>query len=118
MTHLQERWEGVSLPGEFLLEHWLGGDEVAGFFETSPMPDGRRALVKLVPDSAVDAAAQLGIWARTRDLRHSHLREMLDFGRAELGDEIVLYAIFEPSDETLASALANGQLSETEAREV
>src|SRR5215471_8424112 len=32
MSHLQERWEGVSLPGNYLLQRWVSGDEHAGFF--------------------------------------------------------------------------------------
>ena len=36
MAQLREHWEGVSLPGDYLLERWLSGDEDAGFFETSP----------------------------------------------------------------------------------
>lgn len=118
MTHLQERWEGVSLPGDYLLAQWLSGDDAEGFFETAPMSDGRRALVKVVTDSTGTASAQLSLWQRMRELRHPHLREVVDCGRAELADEIVLYAVFEPADDTLASALANGKLSEVEAREV
>ena len=118
MTQLRERWEGVSLPGDYLLEQWLSGDDAAGFFETSLAPDGRRAVVKLVPESAVDAAAQLALWQRTRCLRHPNLRELLDCGRAELSGEPVLYAVFEYADDTLASALAQSPLTEAEAREV
>ena len=118
MTHLREHWEGVSLPGDYLLEQWLSGDEAAGFFETSLGPDGRRAVVKLVPELAGGAAAQLALWQRTRGLRHPNLRELLDCGRAELAGESVLYAVFEYADDTLASALAQSPLSEAEAREV
>lgn len=118
MTQLRERWEGVSLPGDYLLGQWLSGDDAAGFFETSLAPDGRRAVVKLVPESAVDAAAQLALWQRTRSLRHPNLRELLDCGRAELSGELVLYAVFEYADDTLASALGQSPLSEAEAREV
>src|ERR1035437_9239745 len=84
MTQLRERWEGVSLPGDYLLQLWLSGDEAAGFFETSLARDGRRAIVKLVPEFAGDGAAQLALWQRTRSLRHPNLRELLDCGRAEL----------------------------------
>ena len=118
MTQLRERWEGVSLPGDYLLQQWLSGDEAAGFFETSLAPDGRRAIVKLVPEFAGDGAAQLALWQRTRSLRHPNLRELLDCGRAELAGEIAVYAVFEYADDTLASALGQSPLSEAEAREV
>ena len=118
MSELRERWTGVSLPGDYLLQQWLSGDEAAGFFETSVAPDGRRAVVKLVPEVAVDAAAQLSLWQRTRSLRHPNLLQLLDCGRAELPGEIAVYAVFEYADDTLAGALAQAPLSEAEAREV
>ena len=118
MNQLREHWEGVSLPGDYLLERWLSGDDAAGFFETSIASDGRRAVVRLVRESEVDGAAQLALWQRTRQLRHPNLRELLDCGRAELSGDIVLYAVFEHADDTLASALALSPLSESEAREV
>jgi eukaryotic-like serine/threonine-protein kinase len=118
MTNLRERWEGVSLPGDYLLERWVSGNDDAGFFETPPAPDGRRAIVKLVPEPAVDAAAQLALWQHTRQLRHPNLQELRDCGRAELTGETVLYAVFEYADDTLADALSQKPLSENEAREV
>jgi len=118
MSQLRDRWEGASLPGDYLLQRWLSGDEAAAFFETSLAPDGRRAVVKLVPEAAVDGDAQLALWQRTRSLRHPNLLQLLDCGRAELADEVVVYAVFEFADDTLASALAHAPLSEAEAREV
>jgi hypothetical protein len=118
MTHLQERWEGVSLPGDYLLEKWLDGDDVSGFFETSSLTDGRRAVVKVVPESAPDGAVRLALWERLRAVRHPNLLQLLDCGRAELDGEIVLYAVFETADDTLAAALGRSPLTEAEAREV
>ncbi len=118
MTQLREHWEGVSLPGDYLLERWTSGDDTAGYFEASCAADGRRAAVKLVPESAVNTDAQLAMWERTRRLQHPNLRALLDCGRAELAGEGVLYAVFEYADDSLASALAQSPLSEAEAREV
>ena len=118
MDQLREHWEGVSLPGDYLLERWLSGDEAAGFFETSSGSDGRRAVARLVRESELDGAAQLALWQRTRQLRHPNLQELLDCGRVELSGDLVLYAVFEHSDDTLASALSASPLSESEAREV
>ena len=117
MTHFREYWEGVSLSGDYTLEQWLGGDDSAAFFQTSA-PDGGRAVVKLVPEAVVDGAAPLDLWHRTRQLRHPNLIELLDCGRADLRGEIVLYAVFESPDETLASALSRSPLSPRESREV
>jgi hypothetical protein len=118
MAQLREHWEGVSLPGDYLLERWMGGDEDAAFFESAPGPDGRRSVIKLVREYSVGSAARLAMWQRTRQLRHPNLLELLDCGRAELGGEIALYAVFEAADDTLDSALKQSPLSEAEAREV
>jgi eukaryotic-like serine/threonine-protein kinase len=118
MTHLQEHWEGVSLCGNYTLEEWLGGDDSAAFFQTSLAPDGRRGVVKLAPEAVADGAGLLDVWHRTRQLRHPNLVELLDCGRADHGGEIVLYAVFESPDDTLASALSRSPLNELESREV
>jgi hypothetical protein len=118
MTHLREHWEGVSLSGDYTLEQWLGGDDRAAFFQTSVATDGRRAVVKLIPEAAADGAAPLDLWHRTRQLRHPNLVELLDCGRADHGGEMAIYAVFESPDETLASALSRSPLNQVESREV
>jgi len=117
MSHLQERWQGVSLPGDYLLQRWVDGDDGAGFFD-SATPDGNPVTVKLAPQTDASGAAQLALWQRAQALRHPNLRRVLDFGRAELEGEIVGYLVLEKADDTLASALSQGSLSENEAREV
>jgi hypothetical protein len=118
MTHLREHWEGASLTGNYTLEQWLGSDDHAAFFQTSSAPDGRPAVVKLVPEALVEAAPPLDLWHRIRQLRHPNLVELLDFGRADHDGQIVFYAVFEAPDETLSSALSRSALSSQEAREV
>lgn len=118
MTHLREHWEGVSLSGNYTLEQWLGGDDNAAFFQTSLSPDGRRAVVKLVPGASVDGAAQLDLWHRIRQLCHPNLIALLDCGRADHESETVLYAVYEFPDDTLGSALSRAPLDQLESREV
>jgi hypothetical protein len=118
MTRLQERWEGTSLSGNYTLERWLDGDESAAFFEASVGSDGRRAVVKLVPEALVDGGRLLDLWQRTRQLRHPNLVELFEYGRADHDGEIVLYAVFEFPDDTLTSALSQSPLNEQESREV
>jgi eukaryotic-like serine/threonine-protein kinase len=118
MTHLREHWEGVSVSDDYTLEQWLGGDDSAAFFQTSIAPDGRRAVAKLIPETVANGDAPLDLWHRTRQLRHPNLVELLDCGRAQHGGEIVLYAVFESPDDTLASALSRSPLNELESREV
>jgi eukaryotic-like serine/threonine-protein kinase len=118
MTHLWENWEGVSLSGNYTLERWLDGDDSAAIFQTSPGSDGRRAVVRLVPEAVVDGNGLLDLWQRTRQLRHPNLVELFECGRADHRGEIVLYAVFESPDDTLASALSQSPLSPQESREV
>ena len=118
MTHLQERWERVSLSGNYTLERWLTGDENAAYFQTSPGSDGRRAIVKLVREAIVDGDGLFDLWQRTRQLRHPNLVELFEYGRADHGGEIVLYAVFESPDDTLAAALSQSPLNSEESREV
>lgn len=118
MTDLRERLEGISLAGQYALQRWLGGDETAGFFLTSFGPDGRRAVLKLVPAGMVDADRQLALWRRTITLRHPNLLEMLDCGRADAGGNVFLYAVLEYPEERASMALEQGPLSEPEAQEV
>lgn len=118
MTHLREHWEGVSLPGDYTLEQWLSGDDNAAFFQTSLPPDGRRAVVKLIPEAVVEGAAPLDLWHRTRQLRHPNLIELLDYGRADHCGEVVVFAVFESLDDTLTSALSRSPLNRQESLEV
>src|SRR3954464_12590483 len=118
MTQLREHWEGVSLPGDYTLEQWIGGDDRAAFFHASVAGANRRAIVKLVREAAVESTAQLDLWHRTRQLRHSNLLELLDCGRADLDGEIAIFAVFEATDDTLSSALSHAPLNQQEAREV
>jgi hypothetical protein len=100
----------------------VSGDDNAGFFEAShgedAGPDSELLMVKVLAQADADGSAQLALWQRTRALEHPNLRRLLDFGRAELDGQIVLYAVMEKADDTLASALAQGPLSESDSREV
>jgi hypothetical protein len=126
MSQLRERWEGVSLPGNYLLQRWVSGDDNTGFFEASRFedqseetgPGGECFTVKVMAQSDANGSAQLALWQRTKALEHPSLRRLVDFGRAELDGQIVLYAVMEKADDNLASALAQGPLSEPEAREI
>ena len=126
MSQLRERWEGVSLPGDYLLQRWVSGDDHTAFFEgfqgevsgaEETALRGQRFMVKVIAQRDVDGSAQLAMWQRTKALEHPNLRRLLDFGRVELDGQIVLYAVMENADDSLAAALAQGPLTEPEARE-
>ena len=118
MTYIREHWQGVSLPGNYTLDRWMGGDDRAAFFETPPAPDGSRAVVKLVPEPVANDGGPLDLWLRTRQLRHPNLIELLDCGRIQHHGENAIYAVFEAPDETLAAALDRAPLDPHEARAV
>jgi len=115
MTGVSEGLLGASLGGRYRLERWLGGDDTAAFFLTSF--SDRRAVLKLIPEDRSTAEQQLALWRRTAALSHPHLLPLLDFGRGDAAKRHFLYAVFEFPDDSLSSALRQGPLSETEARE-
>jgi eukaryotic-like serine/threonine-protein kinase len=118
MTDSREHLEGISLGGQYVLQRWLGGDETAALFLTSFGPDGRRAVLKLIPEGLVGADQQLALWRRTVLLRHPNLLDMLDCGRADVGSHGFLYAVLEYPEDRVSLALEQGPLSEPEAQEV
>jgi eukaryotic-like serine/threonine-protein kinase len=116
MTRVWNDLEGAILAGQYRLDQFLGADESAVWYLTTAR-SGERAAVKLIPEDAVAAAAQLGAWRATRLLSHSNLLPMFDCGRAEVSGGTVLYAVFEYPDDNLASALERGGLDESEIRD-
>jgi hypothetical protein len=108
----------VSLNGDYILKHGLGGDDRAAFFEAVHATDGARAIVKLAQDVEGKGNAALDLWHRARQLRHPNLIGLLGFGRTEHQGATAVYAVFEAPDDTLASALSSTRLNENEARDV
>jgi hypothetical protein len=117
MTDLRELGAGASLAEVYTLEQWQGSDGDSAFFAAS-LADGERVLIKLVPASAPDADRHFATWQRARHLRHAHLLDLRDVDSAELRGASYLYAAFEYPDDTLASAIEHGPLSEPETREI
>jgi hypothetical protein len=116
MTRVWNHLAGVSLAGQYRLEQYLGSDESAAWYLTMSR-SGERAAIKLIPEDATAAAAQLDAWRATRLLSHSNLLPMFDCGRAPTDGGAVLFAVFEYPDDNLASALERGQLDESDARD-
>ncbi len=125
-THSKDwiRFEGVRLAGDYGLLEWLGESDNAAFFKTNYGPrsgaqsEAQPAILKLIPAAPENLDQALELWNRIGSLSHPNLLRLLDWGRAEHGDDSFLYAVFEFPEETLATALGNGPLSEAEAREI
>lgn len=118
MTQSWSRLEGVSLDGEYHLQQWLSGDASGGFFLATFGPEMRRALLKVVAEDPATSAQQLARWQRTAALFHPNLLPLLDSRRTETASGRVLYAVFEYPDDSVATALQSGPLSEAEAHEL
>src|SRR5436305_12686745 len=101
MTHTWNNIEGASLPGDYSLPQFLSSNGHGAFFRSTIGAEATPALVKLVPEQAVDAEAQLALWRRTRHLSHPHLMALIDFGRAQINGGKYLYAVFEYPEDRL-----------------
>jgi eukaryotic-like serine/threonine-protein kinase len=117
MIDFKELPEGLTLDGEYALEHWIASDAAGSFFAASS-DSGEAVLAKLVPDSSPCAEAQLAVWRRSRHLRHKHLLDVRDSGRIEFEGTACIYGIFERPDDVLATALEQAPLGEVETRAV
>lgn len=116
MVDLKELSEGQTVGGVYSLEHSIRSDESGTFFAASGA-QGERVLLKLAVESP-DAEQQLAVWQRARHLQHEHLLLVRDCGRTYAAGGSFVYGVFEHPDDEVASALAQGPLSEDEARGV
>src|SRR6185369_3431800 len=102
-----ELLEGVSLAGRYALEQWLGSDATGAFFLTTFGPDQQRAVAKLIVEDPDTGSARLELWQQTEQLQHPNLLPLRDCGRTEYGNDFLLYAIFEETEDSLTAALQN-----------
>jgi hypothetical protein len=116
MVDLKELNEGQTVGGVYSLEHSIRSDESGTFFAAIGA-QGERVLLKLAVDSP-DAEQQLAAWQRARHLKHEHLLQLRDCGRTYAAGGSFVYGVFEYPDDVVASALAQGPLSEDETRGV
>jgi TonB family protein len=110
---------GSIIDGRFPLLRWIGGTERSSVFRTELEGDPpRRAAIKLIPVSAVDAGACLDQWAAASSLSHPHLVRLFDFGHCAIDGDEYLYVVTEYADEILSDILAARPLSPPETREM
>ena len=116
MVEYKQLKEGVSVGG-YTLERWVRDDKGSTFFAAVD-DEGERWLMQLMPAEDAASEPQYASWQRSRHLRHPHLLEVRDVGRAELDGNNYIFCVFEPPDDVLSSALEQGPLSEGETRDV
>lgn len=114
-TELWKNWEGKTVDGKFPLQKWLGSSDHSAIFLTARGPSGQKAVIKLIDAASLDADVQLSRWSETAKLSHPHLIRLFDFGRAQMEDTSLLYAVMEYADENLAEVLPVRPLSANEA---
>jgi eukaryotic-like serine/threonine-protein kinase len=117
MVDFETLGEGITLGGVYTLERYIRRDRAGAFFVVFT-GDGERLLIKLAPEQCPEAERQFTTWQRSRHLRHAHLQDLRDVGRAELEGNSYIYGVFEYPDDLLAPALEQGPLSEPETRGV
>jgi serine/threonine-protein kinase len=116
---IRSDWVGQVIDGRFTLLEWLGGSERTGVFLTElPGPQGRKAAIKLIHVDADEVEAHTAGWAATRPISHPHLMRLLQTGRCEWGDGILLYSVAEYAEEVLSEILPERALKPDEAREM
>ena len=117
---IRSDWVGQVIDGRFTLLQWLGGSDRSGVFLTElPGPQARKAAIKLtIADSDEDIENHMAGWAATRPLSHPHLMRLLQTGRCEMGDDILLYSVSEYAEEVLSEILPERALLPDEAREM
>lgn len=114
-TELWKNWEGKTVDGKFPLQKWLGGSDHSAVFVTVRAPSAQKATIKLIAAANLDADIQLSRWSETAKLAHGHLIRLFDFGRVQIDDTPVLYAVMEFADENLAEVLPVRPLTASEA---
>jgi hypothetical protein len=118
MTHTWDQLEGASVAGKYGLRQWLSGDSTAAAYLTSFGSEEHPAILKLIPAGLSTSGRQLALWEKAARLSHPNLDPLLDYGHSTAGNESYLYAVTGCPDERLATALEQGPLSDSEAREI
>jgi len=112
-----QQWEGRVINGRFPLRQYLGGSAQSAVYLTEI--NGSKAAIKLIPSDAAHGQIQVSRWELARKLSHPHLVRILDVGRWHAdGEQDMLFAVMEHTDENLAEVLPSRRLTLAEASEM
>ena len=112
-------WVGQAVDGRFLLLEWLGGTEREGVFRiVLHGPEARKAVIRLIPADAENAASRMDGWMLAANLSHPGLMRIFHTGRWQNDDVELLYVVTEYAQETLAQVIPERPLTTDEAREM
>src|SRR6185312_8780259 len=111
--------EGRVLDARYVLEKCqFSAGNLAVFTAKSIGQDQSPSVLKIVALEPDEAAKQLESWQAVQKLRHPNLVRMLYAASAEIESIPVVYAVMEPTDETLAAVLKGRGLQKDEAEQV
>src|SRR5260370_12878529 len=108
-------WVGQAVDGRFLLLEWLGGTEREGVFRIALLgPGARRAVIRLIPADAENAASRMDGWMLAANLSHPSLMRIFHTGGWQNEDVELLYVVTEYAQETLAQVIPERPLTTDE----
>jgi hypothetical protein len=109
-------YEGRTIAEAYPLEKLVSPEGRSAFFLTHN-GTGTPALIRLI-EPHFDEAEILGRWRQVSALENPNLITLRKFGQTELDGASLLYAVMEPSDDSLAEILKQRALTPDETREI
>jgi TonB family protein len=110
---------GVIIDEKFSLLEWLGGTPHSSVFRTQlHMDPPREAILKLIPEGAVNAEALTAQWETARTLTHPNLVQLFHSGRCELDGRSYYFAVTEYADELLSETVPSRALTQNEVKDM
>lgn len=110
---------GIIIDEKFSLLEWLGGTPHSSVFRTQlHMDPPRDAILKLIPESAVNAEALTAQWETARTLTHPNLVQLFHSGKCELNGKHFHFAVTEYAEELLSETVPARTLTPIEVSEM
>jgi hypothetical protein len=111
--------EGITLEGGYQVAELLSANGQSACFRIRVLGEyKRKASANFYRVSGSDAAEQVKVWQRAREIRHPALSVPLSGGRLPLSGGEIIYVVLDKPDERLSSVLQKRALESEEADEV
>jgi TonB family protein len=119
MTEAWKQCEGQVVDGKFRLRQYLGGSDHSAVFLTEIASQAAlKAAIKFIPADAENSETQIARWQLAAKLSHSHLIQILDAGRCQLGGRDLLFVVTEYAEENLAQIIPHRALTSAEVQDM